>query len=1009
MSEASLQEDVSPESLVARVADDFLARQRRGQRPDIEDYAARYPQAAGLLRKVLAALEVVGASLGGGTGSQETCQGMVTGTLGDFRLVREVGRGGMGIVYEAEQVSLHCRVALKVLPLAATLDPRQLQRFHNEAQAAASLHHTHIVPVYFVGCDRGVHYYAMQFIDGQTLAQLIRQLSQADVPPSGEEQTTVYPGPAAAVTAPAAQQVTQAMRSVGRGQDYFRQVAQLGVQAAEALDHAHQVGIVHRDVKPGNLLLDGRGILWVTDFGLAHVQSEASLTMTGDLVGTLRYMSPEQALAKRVPLDHRTDVYSLGATLYELLTLRPAFAGKDRQELLRQIAFEEPVRPRQLDRKIPAELETIILKALEKNAADRYGTAQALADDLERFLKDEPIRARRPTLVQRARKWSRRHKPVVAALATGLLSVLVVAVVLGFWYQGRRAETERGVTAALAQAEVLLDEGDRQTEHAERWQATARLAQGAVEKAEELLAAGAARQALAERVQRVRAAAAVAVTDSRLLVELDRIRLEQAAVNVKENHFDEARAAPLYAELLRSYGVDLAEPQQAAARVRDSQQREALLAALEDWSRLTRDEEQRRRLEQVLQSAELDVDPFRARWRAAWRQRDGAALRRLADEPVVQALPATALHWLARDLKRVNERTAAEQVLRAGLDRYPSNFWLNNELGLLLCDREPSRAQEAVPYLMVAVALRSDSAGTHLNLGWALREKGDLEGAIRGFRAACRIDPNYALAHINLGHALQDKHRPDEAIDEYREALRLKPDLAEVHWILGHMFLRQGRFAEGHTAFKRGHELGSKDPRWTHPRSAQWVREVELFAALEGKLPKLLKGEAQPADAAERVALAQMCVLFRKNYYAAASRFYTEAFTAQPSLALDSSHRYNAACAAALAAAGQGQDADKLDSTERGRLRRLALDWLRAELAQWIKHLENGSPETRPGSTLGYWQIDSDLASLRGEAALAKLPAEEQAGWRRLWTDVAQAVAKLRQQRDQPEKSARKP
>src|SRR5207253_9593257 len=179
---------------------------------------------------------------------------------------------------------------------------------------------------------------------------------------------------------------------------------------------------VHRDVKPANLMLDERGTLWVTDFGLAHVQhSEASLTMTGDLVGTLRYMSPEQALAKRVVIDHRTDVYSLGVTLYELLTLRPAFDGKDRQELLRQIAFEEPPRPRRLERGIPAELETIVLKAMEKNPAERYATAQELADDLERFVKDEPILARRPTLVQRARKWARRHKPLVRATAALLV------------------------------------------------------------------------------------------------------------------------------------------------------------------------------------------------------------------------------------------------------------------------------------------------------------------------------------------------------------------------------------------------------------------------------------------------------------------------------------------------------------------------------------------------------------------------------------------------------------
>src|SRR5205823_7117181 len=225
----------------------------------------------------------------------------------------------------------------------------------------------------------------------------------AEPPPTG----SYPPRPATEGVAEAARDAVDGAEPPGRSQDtlqppataasterstktpaFFRTVANLGVQAAEALEHAHQLGVIHRDIKSANLLVDERGNLWVTDFGLAHCQSQAGLTMSGDLVGTLRYMSPEQALARRVETDHRTDVYSLGATLYELLTLEPVFNGRDRQELLRQIAFEAPKPPRRLNRAIPAELETIVLKALEKNPTDRYATAQELADDLERYLKD---------------------------------------------------------------------------------------------------------------------------------------------------------------------------------------------------------------------------------------------------------------------------------------------------------------------------------------------------------------------------------------------------------------------------------------------------------------------------------------------------------------------------------------------------------------------------------------------------------------------------------------------
>jgi serine/threonine protein kinase len=365
------------------------------------------------------------------------------GQLGDYQLIREIGRGGMGIVYEAHQISLNRRVALKVLSFAAALDPNQLQRFKNEAQAAAHLHHNYIVPVYAIGYERGIHYYAMQYIEGQSLATMIRELRQQasprqippasspanDLPstgPYGDEETTLPP--AAAETSTQAVTVMSTERSARSGRFYGR-VAELGIRAAEALEHAHQEGVVHRDIKPANLLVDVRGNLWITDFGLALFHSDAGLTMTGELLGTLRYMSPEQAMGKRILVDHRTDIYSLGVTLYELLTLTAVFDGHDRQELLNQIANDEPRPPRALDKSIPVELETIILKAIAKQPGERYGSVKEMGDDLQCFLEDKPIRARRPTLREKTVKWSRRHRPVVVSAALLLLLAFIGSVV----------------------------------------------------------------------------------------------------------------------------------------------------------------------------------------------------------------------------------------------------------------------------------------------------------------------------------------------------------------------------------------------------------------------------------------------------------------------------------------------------------------------------------------------------------------------------------------------------
>ncbi|MCU0711207.1 MAG: serine/threonine protein kinase [Pirellula sp.] len=386
--------------------------------------------------------------------------------LGDFKILRELGRGGMGIVYEAIQLSLGRHVALKVLPMAASLDDRYLQRFKMEAQAAAQLHHNHIVPVYAVGCERGMHYYAMQLINGAPVSsKSFMGLShqEVDTKPDNKPSTRttnrdMTHGDGAGSSKP----------STLLNKDRYRTIVKLIANVADALEYAHSCGVVHRDVKPGNLMLDARGKIWVTDFGLAMVAANNPLTQTGDFVGTLRYMSPEQASGQRGIVDHRADIYALGATLYELLVNRPMLDAADRPALLHQILYGDPKPLRQIERSIPIELETIVQKATQHSPSDRYQSAEAFANDLRCFLDERPIQARKPSLVDVARKWSRRHPAVVASAMFAML-VSVIAM---------------GITIALVehQRSLTLESLDRETDRSVQAEKRLGLAQQAADE-----------------------------------------------------------------------------------------------------------------------------------------------------------------------------------------------------------------------------------------------------------------------------------------------------------------------------------------------------------------------------------------------------------------------------------------------------------------------------------------------------------------------------------------------
>jgi serine/threonine protein kinase/tetratricopeptide (TPR) repeat protein len=1156
------------------------------------------------------------------------CPGTV---IGPYRLMEQIGEGGMGLVFVAEQQHpVRRKVALKVIKPG--MDSRAvIARFEAERQALALMDHPNIARVLDGGeTSSGRPYFVMELVKGVPITEFC-------------DQNRVS----------------------------IRERLELFVPVCEAVLHAHQKGIIHRDIKPSNVLVvshDGKPVVKVIDFGVAkaigqRLTDKTVYTHFAQLIGTPLYMSPEQAGESGLDVDTRSDIYSLGVLLYELLTGTTPFdperlrtAGQD--EMRRIIREEEPPRPstristlgqaaatvstrrksdpRQLSRLFRGELDWVVMKCLEKDRNRRYETASALAADVERYLADEPVQARPAAVWYRLRKLARRNRAVLVPAAL-VLTLVGVGIGAAAWSQhersARRTETERGVKAALVQAATLLEEADKQREQPERWRATARLAQEAVERARGLLAASEGTSELAAEVNRVGSAAATAAADSGLLVEVERIRLEMA--EVKDGRFDSARAAPRYAELLRGYGVDPADPQEAAARVRGSRVRTALVAALEEWWWATTDAAEERRLDEVLQAIDPPATAFREQWRAAAERHDGPMLVRLAQELAPADLPPSDLVRLAHSLGHANEWAAAERLLRAGQERFPGDFWLNHNLGMALKNLGPARAEEAVRYLTAALALRSDSPGVFLNLGNALKGKGDLEGAMRCYQAALRIDPAYAMAHnglglallaggdvsgaieeyrkaiafdpnfakahFNLGDALKDKKDLDGAIREYRLALELEPGyiaahnnlgfvlqkkgdldgaireyrlalgldptlgpallnlgsalqargdvegairefrralehhpefvqahnnlgsalkargdvegaireyrlaldldpkhagthynlgktlkvkgdtegaireyrlaleldgkLARAHYDLGNALLArgdldgaireyrlaldsdpedayahhglgfalhkkgdveeaipcyqaairidpgfasahcnlgqalriQGRYAESLNALKTGHELGSRQANWRY-QSEAWVREAERLVALDQKLTQVLKGEAQPADAAEEVALAWLCQRPPRQLPAAGVRLYAAAFADGPRLADDmkAQHRYGAASAAALAGCGRGKDDPPPGAGTQEKLRRQALDWLRADLDAYARLLA-GTDRQAPAlvrQRLEHWQKDAEFRGVRGEESLARLPEAERQSWRQLWDDVARTLAR---------------
>ena len=417
------------------IVGEYLDRLNDGQRIEPEEILIEHPKLGPAILDDLRAFLDVDAT---GSAIESNDEDGFPRRLADYTLRRMLGRGGMGVVYEAWEESMDRVVALKVLPPAIAADERATARFVREAQLAGRLSHPNVVGVYGMGVKESTPYFAMEYVEGETLAEILAKVRGAE---SVIETPFGVPG------------------ELG----FYSALAKAMAAVADGLQHAHERGVVHRDIKPSNLIVGRQGALRILDFGLARLEGQEGLTLTGDVLGTPLYMSPEQARRERITVDHRTDVYSLGATMYEALSGFPPFRGRDHADTLSQIIERDPISIRRSNSGVPEELETIVLKCLRKDCGDRYGTAEALAQDLRRFTRGDPIEARPRTRWEVAfNRWNRRRMPI----SIGFVGLALCAAVVWLAWVHRSSERARvleryaievrAATSKMAFGEVVL-------------------------------------------------------------------------------------------------------------------------------------------------------------------------------------------------------------------------------------------------------------------------------------------------------------------------------------------------------------------------------------------------------------------------------------------------------------------------------------------------------------------------------------------------------------------------
>jgi serine/threonine protein kinase/tetratricopeptide (TPR) repeat protein len=1039
--------------------------------------------------------------------------------IGSYRLLEQVGEGGMGLVFVAEQQQpVRRKVALKVLKPG--MDTRQvIARFEAERQALALMDHPNIARVFDGGSTpAGRPYFVMELVKGLPVTEYCDRNSLP-----------------------------------------VRERLKLFVDVCAAVQHAHQKGVIHRDLKPSNVMVvshDGTPVAKVIDFGIAKATGQQLTERTlvtgfGAVIGTLEYMSPEQAELNQLDIDTRSDIYSLGVLLYELLTgstplekkrlkeaallevlrvireqepPRPSTRLLESQDTLPTISAQRQTEPAQLIRLVRGEVDWIVMKALDKDRNRRYETASAFGTDVQRYLQDEPVQACPPSAWYRFRKFTRRNRSALA-VAGLILLVIVLAGGGGGWVLRdravRQARAANDLELALERAEFFQRKGERAD------------ALAAVSRAELLAGEAPPDPGQEERLGAVKERLAAESRDQEFIRRYEAVRLDvQGQFDFQAHSFNLMGGLPEYRDALARFGiaVGVLPPSEAAARIRGRPEpaRGYLAAALDECLRYSpkQDEVSRKWLLTVLKAA--DGDPWRVRARQAVAAGDRDEIERLARDVDARSQPPSFLVLIASSIPNHPAPTRLK-FLRRVRHAHQADLWANFELGYEL--QLGGRKAEAVRYFTAAVALRPDNPSLLASRGVMLAAAGDFDEAIADLRRsielapnymtawtnlsstleraghvkegldasrkaveidpkeplawanlahahalvhefqkalddcdeALKLDPNFVLAWVNrgnvylrlgrfdetitacnealrldrnlsvalsnrgaayaelgrydksledcsaaiklqpgraehhyaLGGVLEKVGRQQESIAAYREAIKLRDNYPEAHSNLAIRLVMVGQFAEALAHFRRAEEISSKIPGGPYP-TVRMRRSCERLVELDQRLPAFLDGSALPAGAGERIELATMCTY--KRHYLSVSRFFADAFSDDPKLADDlrAGHRYNGACAVALAGVGQSQDGRDLDDEGRARLREQALDWLRADLEAWGRRLDKEPDQPRPHiiQILQHWLKDTDFSGVRGSEALTRLPETERQAWQKLWADVADTLAR---------------